>query len=885
MKNGGLKSQWPVLRVYNEEHLHRIALPLGGIGTGTVSLGGRGDLRDWEIMNRPAKGFYPPGQGYITPCLGFVLYARPAGSNASSRLLEGPLDFADYEGSNGICVPNHGMPRFRRCSFAAAYPLGQVFLSDPDSPLKVRLEAFNPLIPGDSDNSGLPVAVFRYVLLNESGRRVEASVCGTIPNFIGVDGSTPTGVQWTGEPDYRGGLKGNRNEHRKSGNIHGVFLFSRELHPLSPAWGTIALAVLGCADSAVTWRTGWAEKKWNDSFLDFWDDFSSDGRIEEREHVSAPDPKASLCASIVIGPHSSKAITFLLAWHFPNRKTWTPAPKPEKKPAQQCCGAECPAAGDSGDPDQIGNYYTTLFRDAWDVVEKVAPRLPELERKTVEFVRAFCGSDLPDPVKEAALFNLSTLRTQTCFRTPDGFLFGWEGCHDRAGCCHGSCTHVWNYENAVAHLFGDLSRNARRLEFLHATDERGLMSFRINLPLSRAQEFGKAAADGQMGCIVRAFRDWKLSGDMEFLRQIWPKVRKAVEFCWIPGGWDADRDGVMEGCQHNTMDVEYYGPNGQMTVWYLAALRAAEEMARAVGENDFADRCRSLFEKGSKWTDENLFNGEYYEHIVRPPASADAIAPGLQVGMGASDLAEPEFQLGPACLVDQLVGQYMARAAGLGYLLKPENVRSALRSIMKYNFRKHFFNHFNHMRTFATGDESALLMATYPRGNRPKSPFPYCNEVMTGFEYTAAVGMLYEGMTREGLRCIKAVRDRYDGRKRSPFDEAECGHHYARAMASWTAVMALSGFQYSGIDGAMRFAGRPGKHFWSNGQAWGTCAVSRAGKAMKVSIRVLHGCLKLGSLELAGYGERSWPRPAEVKAGHTLTAVVRAAQQQKQKSA
>ena len=201
-------------------------------------------------------------------------------------------------------------------------------------------------------------------------------------------------------------------------------------------------------------------------------------------------------------------------------------------------------------------------------------------------------------MKEAALFNLSTLRTQTCFRTPDGRFFGWEGCADNAGCCHGSCTHVWNYEQATAFLFGALARACARSSSSTPPSDDGHMSFRVDLPLGRAQEFGLAAADGQMGCIMKLYRDWQLSGDEALAAALWPKVRKALEFCWIPGGWDADRDGVMEGCQHNTMDVEYYGPNPQMGLWYLGALRAAEEMARHLGETDFAARVPALFERG-----------------------------------------------------------------------------------------------------------------------------------------------------------------------------------------------------------------------------------------------------------------------------------------------
>jgi uncharacterized protein (DUF608 family) len=298
--------------------------------------------------------------------------------------------------------------------------------------------------------------------------------------------------------------------------------------------------------------------------------------------------------------------------------------------------------------NDIGNYYSTRYRDAWEVAERTAAALTELERKTLQFVNAFCQSDLPVAVKEAASFNLSTLRSQTAFRTADGRFFGWEGCNDKEGCCHGSCTHVWNYEQATAFLFGELAKSMREAEFLYATGEDGLMSFRVSLPLERGGEWRMAAADGQMGCLMKLYRDWQLSGDEEMLRLLWPNARKVLEFCWIPGGWDADQDGVMEGCQHNTMDVEYYGPNPEIQGWYLGALRAMEEMARHLGEKDFANRCRELFESGRAWTDAHLFNGEYYEHEIRPPVADIEIAAGLRVGLGATDLSEPAYQLGAA---------------------------------------------------------------------------------------------------------------------------------------------------------------------------------------------------------------------------------------------
>jgi uncharacterized protein (DUF608 family) len=385
---------------------------------------------------------------------------------------------------------------------------------------------------------------------------------------------------------------------------------------------------------------------------------------------------------------------------------------------------------------------------------------------------------------------------------------------------------VWNYEQATPFLFGEIARSLREVEFAHATDDQGLMSFRVGLPLeTSARDWRVAAADGQLGCLVKLYRDWRLSGDDELLRSLWPAARRALEFCWIPGGWDADRDGVMEGCQHNTMDVEYYGPNPQMQSWYLAALRACEEMAAYLGEDGFAVECRKLFEYGSSWMDSQLFNGEYYRHEIRPPASAHDVAAGLRETMGAADPTHPVLQLGDGCLVDQLVGQHLARLTQLGTLLDEDQVATTLCSILAYNGLSGFAGHFNHMRSYVLGDdESAVLMCSYPRGNRPERPFPYFTEVMTGFEHILAVGLITEGLVDEGLQVITNIRQRYDGERRNPYDEAECGHHYARAMASWGAVIALTGFDYNAHTGEMSFTPRlPMRQiFWSTGNAYGT---------------------------------------------------------------
>ncbi|GAB4116421.1 MAG: non-lysosomal glucosylceramidase [Roseiflexaceae bacterium] len=836
---------WPILTSYDQQHLARIALPLGGIGTGTVSLGGRGDLRDWEIVNRPAKGFTPQHTF-------FALMIRPDGSDPTVRLLEGPLDPNNYEGPLGSRARNHGLPRFRTCHFAAAYPFGQVFLSDPDLPVDVRIEAFNPLIPGDTDSSSIPAAILRFVITNHSTTHLSGSVCGSLENFIGTDG-------------LLGASKQNLNQIRQATGLQGLFLSSAGVDPAAEQWGSMALSTTAAKASM---RTSWARLSWGDSLLDFWDDFCSDGLLEDRDADGVDAPIASLAAPFELAAGAATSITFLITWHFPNRQSWSPNGQ----------GAWLSNGACAFGPPTIGNYYTTLYHDAWEVAERTRANLDALEQHTLQFVRAFCLSDLPHVAKEAALFNLSTLRTQTCFRTPDGYFYGWEGIFDQHGSCFGSCTHVWNYEQATAFLFGDLARRMREVEFLYATRDDGHMSFRVGLPLEHATNWGLAAADGQMGCVMKLYREWQLSGDDAFLRSLWPRAKQALAFCWIPGGWDADQDGVMEGCQHNTMDVEYYGPNPQMGFWYLGALRAAEEMARYLADHTFADTCHDLFVRGSASLDRQIFNGEYFHHEIRPISDPALIAPGLRhADMGAHNLADPELQLGAGCLIDQLVGQYMAHICGLGYLGNRDHIRQSLASIRRYNFRDSLVGHFNHLRSFALHDESALLMASYPHGNRPTRPFPYFNEVMTGFEYTAAVHMIYEGLIEEGLHCIQAIRSRYDGLKRSPFNEAECGHHYARAMASWASILALTGFHYSAVDQKLSIAAvrQPTTWFWSNGAAWGTIEQHPHPQGIALSLQVMYGSLRIRTIEIGDVGQLNYDQAQQIEPNKALTEVVR----------
>lgn len=818
------KQEWPVLKTYTGEYLSEVAMPLGGIGTGTVSIGGRGNLRDWEIGNRGALG-WTPGVKLVEPTIAnapfFALYYKEKEKEKGQlRLLEGPISESKYYGDWGCDVYNAGFPRFEEAVFKTAYPLAQISFKHKDVPLDVKLKAFNPMIPGDEDNSSIPVAILTYSVKNNTDKEMEFAVCGMIPNYIGIDG-------WGGKTNQ------NENEFKDEPTLKGLNMFSHGVDSTDVNWGTMALST--SSKGKVTYRTSWAKLGWNWTFREFIDDFTNDGELvnlgfdaagkdfttgdmqgkemKNKEKFSISTPPATLSVKETIASGEEKEVTFYITWNFPNRRAWDHG---------------------NGAGVIVGNYYSTKYKDAWDVAQKVNHNIETLEKKTVDFVSAFCKSDISVSIKEAALFNSCNLRSQTVFQTEDGYPFGFEGTGSvtgtklgaakSSGWGYGTCSHVWNYESTIPFLFGDLSMKFREVEFLYATHDNGGMSHRVGLPLKeKAKDHKGWAADGQMGTLIKVYRDWQLSGNDDKLKEMWPNIKKAMSFAWT-GIWDKDKDGVMEGSQHNTMDINYEGPNPQMSAWYLGALKASIVMADYMGDKAFKKECEGLYKNGRKWVDANLFNGEYYEHII--PEGHDRIA-----------------QLGKGCLVDQLVGQYLAHTTGLGYVLDESHVKTTLESVMKYNWVDGFNDHTNTFRSFGVGNEAGLIMASYPKGELLDFPFPYYTEIMTGFEYSTAIHMIYEGQVENGVKVFEAIRDRFDGKKRNPFNEGEYGHRYARAMAAWGGVVAWTGFEYSGVTKTMKFdpVKGDGTYYWSNGYAYGSATIEKG----EVNLTLLGGELNL----------------------------------------
>ncbi|MBN1535466.1 MAG: hypothetical protein JW908_01955 [Anaerolineales bacterium] len=801
MKEKRLKTS--LMRKYGSD-ASALAFPLGGIGTGNISLGVRGNFIDWEIFNHP-------GKGAINPNSFFSIWVKEGDNQPVCKVLEGLIQ-PPYNASQGYQPYSvAGLPHFREAHFYGEYPLANIIFRDPDIPLEISLEAFTPLIPLNTEDSGLPCAIFTYSVKNTSKETVKISLVGSFMNPVGEIQITSCGSI---VPDDIGQ---SRNEFYETERLHGIKFSSDRYQTHELKYGNLCLTT---NYPNITYKQVWLRAGWFDYLREFWNDFRNDGMLQDLGY-DTPSPlgkndTGSLGVIDELEPGQTGNYRFILSWFFPNRpKSWNQNRRDKI----------------------IRNHYVLKFDNSWDVAAYVVENINYLEGKTREFHRTIHQSTLPAYVKDALSANIVPLRSTTCFWHDDGNFYGYEGCCNDRGCCDGTCTHVWSYAHTLAYLFPDLERNMRATEFTKETESDGYMYFR---GYNRFEEEFKwdwgdqkpeAAIDGQMGCILRVLREWRISGDIQWLRDVWGGVKRAIYY--VSHHWDTDGDGLPDGRQHNTYDIEFYGPNPLGTIYYLAALRAVEELAKVLGENDLADEYHQIFLSVSEKADLLLWNGEYYTQKL-------------------DDINQYKYQHGTGCLSDQLLGQLHAKILDLGYLVSPEHIKTTVKAINKYNFKKDFYNHHNCQRNYTFNDESGLILCSWPYGGEPIQPFVYSDEVWTGIEYEIATLLIYEGMIEEGLDIVKAVRERHNGVRRNPWNEVECGNHYARSMASWGLLLALTGFHYDAHTHSISFnpvyQSNNFQGLFTTGSCWGSYSQQFDNDKFDLFIDIIYGTLEIDEL-------------------------------------
>jgi uncharacterized protein (DUF608 family) len=778
-------------KAYAGDHLRRVAFPLGGIGSGMVCLEGTGALSHVSLRHRPDL--------FNEPLAFAALCVRGERENVA-RVLEGPVPphkplfpwgRAVVVGSgSGAPGRSYGLPRLREATFRARFPFASVSLAGPGLPLGIELCGWSPFIPGNADDSSLPLAALEYRFVNRSEARIDAVFSFHSANFMLELGAPPPAVL---------------------GSESGFVLWQPGSADAPWREGAFSASVDA---PGVRVDCRWFRGGWFDSLTMKWRSIARGEAPQAAPYEEgSPSPGGSLYVPLALAPGEERTVRLRLAWYVPVSDLRTDAARVFRE--------------DEAAPEGEGTYrpwYAARFRDVADVERYWSGEYERLRAESSLFSDCLHDTTLPPEVIEAVAANLSILKSPTLLRQADGRLWAWEGCGDSIGCCAGSCTHVWNYAQAIPHLFPELERGLRETELGESQSQAGHQCFRTSLPIREAAHDFHAAADGQLGGILRSHREWRISGDGAWLKGIWPRLKRSLAYAIET--WDPDRQGLLVEPHHNTYDIA------------------------------------ELLAKGRARLESELWNGEYFHQRIeweglRAASPLDSGTKTLEHDPGYSpEAAEllrregPKYQYGEGCLSDGVLGAWLARVCGVGDLVDPEKVRSHLRAVHRYNLRRDLSEHANPQRSgYAFGAEGGLLLCSWPRGGEPSLPFVYSNEVWTGIEYQVASHLIMYGLVEEGLEIVRTCRRRYDGRVRNPFDEIECGHFYARALASYALLQALSGARYDAVERKLYLdPALPGdfRAFIATATGFGTVGV----KDGEPFLEVRHGTIEVESIDL-----------------------------------
>lgn len=793
---------------YTGDNLHRVAFPIGGIGAGMFCLEGSGSISHMSIKHHP-EVFNEPNM--------FAAIAVK-GKKVVARVLEGPVQewklFGQRGTGNGASGANYGLPRFSAAEFSDRFPFATVELQEEQIPLKARIVAWSPFIPTDEDNSSLPVGALEYQFKNVGEEEVEAVFSYNARNFVLQDRE-------------KGGI--NKMPNGFVLNQQGT----KEKPHLSADFAVFT-------DEKATVDYCWFRGGWFDPLTMVWNTIK-DGKVKSQDPVKSDAPGASLFVPFVLKKGEEKTIRLMTSWYVPD--------------SDLHIGDKLSNATFNANSQNYKPWYSSKFNSIDDVSKFWLEHYDELKRKSTLFRDAFYSSTLPPEVTEAVAANLTILKSPTMLRQYDGKLWSWEGCGDDGGCCHGSCTHVWNYAQAVPHLFPALERTLRNTEFLENQNDEGHQGFRANMPISTIKHDFHSAADGQLGGIMKVYREWRISGDNAWLKKIFPKVKASMDYGIRT--WDPRGRGLVEEPHHNTYDIEFWGADGMCTSFYLGALNAMIKMGQFLKTD--VSKYKALYAKGRKAMETELYNDEFFIQKIQwtglnAPNPVNEKSFATQYTEEALEILKnegPKYQYGTGCLSDGILGGWISRMCGLEEPLDTEKTLSHLVAVHKYNLKSDLSDHVNPQRpSYAAGHEAGLLLCSWPKGGMLSLPFVYSNEVWTGIEYQVASHLMLMGKVEEGLEIVRACRDRYDGRVRNPFNEYECGHWYARAMSSYGLIQGLTGVRYDAVDKFLFVDSKIGEFtsFISTNTGFGTVSLKKG----RPSIHVVHGEIPVKAVYVAG---------------------------------
>jgi non-lysosomal glucosylceramidase len=792
-------------RIYHDEYLMAIRLPVGGVGTGSIQMDGQGRRAAWQLWRNFTD--------FPLPHSFFAVRARAGDKPPVVRVLQ--------------TKPEGPFRSMKSLTFRGEYPFGWYSFEDPALPVEVTLETFSPLIPLNEKDSAIPCAMFNLTVENKNKQPVEVSFLATQQNAAGLvktlaDEPTISRELLNLQPTGNWTVKG-RNSEQYGGNSNKVQRTDKAtlLHMTidkqkdAPDYGEMALTVTDPhAKPTASWNT----------LESLAAEFAEKGFVSGPESAG-PSPKGqtldgALSVPFVLKPGEKRTVRFVLTWYFPN--------------IPQVVDHQCP------NWKHDGYVYANWWPNGLSLAKDVLARLDDLTEQTRKYHDSLYRSNLPYWLLDRIGSQVAILRSPTVFWAKDDFFGCWEGCSWTYGSCPGNATHVWGYAQTVPRLFPLLAKKMREQEHASQTPE-GMLPCRNGLREGRLFQ----AFDGQCHSILASLLTHRLGNDGQWLARQWPKIKQSMNY--LIAGWDKDEDGMLAGPQHG-MDSLHGGTTSWMGSMYLSALAAAKQMALIQNEPDLAARYGKILETGAKNQDQKLFNGEYFIQIPDPKPYKDYLT---------------------GCYTDQMLGQWWANRLDLGWIYPREHVRSAMQSLYKYNFRTDFFGFKQIPRKLVWDDEAAMLQCTWPRGGRPefKNMMLHSDEVKVCISYAVAALMVDSGLLKEGFTIVHANADRFDGRLRTgldntpwsclghsgnPFGDDMAGKFYVRSLSVWSMLLACQRVLLDGPQGMLGFdpVWKPEDHvsYFTAPNSWGVFSQRREGGEQREKIELAWGTLRLRQL-------------------------------------
>lgn len=784
----------PTTYLKSKHELDYIGMPVGGIGCGTVYLGGDGRLWLWDVFNKNQTGVIYKNVKWHEKIQTNFNFLRPFDG---ANYVEPVKDIRPLDQGFAIRIEMEGRTIMKRLhaddweevSFEATYPMATVRYVDSAVPISITMRAYSPFIPLNEEDSGLPATILSFNIENKASTSVKITLTGWLENKSSL-------YSITGEQHYRINEAFNTEGFSCVKESASSYNWADESFVYAPDYGNFCLASFNPETKINTD----AQLELNASLFDT--------ENLERKKIEMRKAVATVGNTFSLSSGEKKDLNYAITWYFPNLSF-----ELLKKEGRR--------------------YYANKFKSSREVASYVYANFNRLSTET----RLWCDtwydqSTLPYWFLERTLLNISTLATTTVHRFQSGRFYAWEG----IGSCPGTCTHVWQYAQAVGRIFPALERDTReRVDLGVAFYDDGHIGF-------RAEYDTNPAIDGQAGRILGIYREHQMTPDNSFLKRNWLKTKRAIEFLLLQ---DTNGDGMTDTPLENTLDAKWPGEISWIVSLSIAAAKAGQQMAEEMDDHAFASKCGVYVSNGSTNMEKFLYNGEYFIH--RP----DAVIGKTVLGSYNT------------CHIDQVYGQSWAFQVGLGRILDKTKTLSALKSLWKYNFTTDvgpYLKEHHGGRPYALPGEGGMIMNSNPReevdpyGVKDAWQVTYFHECMSGFEHQVASHMMAEGMVEEALILTRAIHDRYHANKRNPFNEIECSDHYARAMASYGTFITACGFTYHGPNGTIGFAPKLNKaNFkaaFTVAEGWGTYSQTRKGKQQEHRIQLRYGKLKLHQLKL-----------------------------------